>query len=445
MISDQFGGCHATESDDAVKAYEDAVACVAAHRTGAIDALDRAVGHDPELVAAHALRGFACVVLAREETIAMGREALVTAQRLMAVRRHATPSERVLVAALVDACDGRLLAAADRLDDHSLDHPHDFLALKLAHSLRFMGGDGPGMLEATSRALPWWTADRPGAGFVFGCHAFALEEGGHMAAAERFGLRAVSLEPGDAWGLHAVSHIHETQLRLDEGVAWLEGSRAHWTKCNNFRFHMAWHLALFRLEQGDDSQVLQLYDTEIRPMPTDDFRDVANAASLLWRLRQEGVPVGDRWDELAALAQRRREETTLVFASLHHLLSLVAVGDRESAETLAASFSAAPATGDQGMVARDVGVPLAQVILGLDQPDGCALVRLARNLPKLGGSNAQRDVFLRTLASAAAARGDAAGYAGIQALRPKLRGEDRFSRLAAGTLAHASESRLAVA
>src|SRR5215207_6079809 len=52
---------------------------------------------------------------------------------------------------------------------------------------------------------------------------------------------------------------------------------------------MAWHLALFHLETGDHDRVLAIYDTQVRPHPTDDFRDVANAVSLLWRFEQEGA------------------------------------------------------------------------------------------------------------------------------------------------------------
>jgi hypothetical protein len=446
MIADRFGGAHTSDESEAVAAFEQAVACVAAHRTGAVEALDQALARDPLMVSAEALRGFACIVLARAETVQMGRDALARARAALAAKRHATGSEGALVAALAQACDGRFLVAADILDDHAGEHPHDFLALKLAHSLRFMGGDLPGMLAATSRALPWWTSDRPGAGYVFGCHAFALEEGGHLASAERFGERAVALEPGDAWGLHAVSHIHETQLRIDEGIAWLQGSRAHWSRCNNFRFHLAWHLALFYLEQGEDDRVLDLYDAEIRPTPTDDFRDVANAASLLWRLGQHGIAVGERWAELTAIAGRRREETTLVFASLHNLLALVASGDRASAHALAAAIAAGGAEGgEQSRIGREVGAPVARVVLGLEASEGSALIALARDLPRIGGSNAQRDVFLRSLALAAAERGDVAGVASIQSLRPKLRAGDRFARLVAGRLAVAGETRRRVA
>jgi YHS domain-containing protein len=51
---------------------------------------------------------------------------------------------------------------------------------------------------------------------------------------------------------------------------------------------------------------------------------------------------------------------------------------------------------------------------------------LARRLPRLGGSHAQRDVFLRSLAELAARRRDHAGLDAILGLRRRLKREDRF-------------------
>ena len=75
----------------------------------------------------------------------------------------------------------------------------------------------------------------------------------------------------------------------------------------------------------EHEQVLKIYDEEVRPQQTDDFRDMANAISLLWRLNQTGVDVGSRWADMAEIALRRRHDTTLVFASLHTLAALVAM------------------------------------------------------------------------------------------------------------------------
>jgi tetratricopeptide (TPR) repeat protein len=288
-----------------------------------------------------------------------------------------------------------------------------------------MGGDGAGMLAATSQLVPRWSADMEGVGFVLGCHAFALEETGRYREAEGFGHRALDLEPHDAWGLHAVSHVHEMENRTDEGIACLERTRPVWSGCNNFRFHMAWHLALFHLEEGRADKALALYDAEVRPEPTDDYRDIANAASLLWRLRQEGVDGGHRWGELAEIGRRRARETTVIFATLHNLLSLVGAGDRQGAHAVVEGLQAraGAGTGDQSEVAALVGVDLARLIVGIGAVRRADLARLARELPRLGGSNAQRDVFMRTLLAMAPETATPT----LLDMRRRLKREDRFA------------------
>ena len=428
MSTDRFGTDHSSSSPEAIAFFETAVHGLAAHRPSTGEALGRALAADPGLVAGHALKGLANVILAREETLPVAAQAHADALACLDVR-GGSDDERTLVAALGEAREGRFFAAADRLEAALVAAPHVFLFAKAAHALRFMLGDAKGMLAATSATLKHWSEDRPGFGFLLGCHAFALEERGAFAMAEVAGRRASALEPEDAWGQHAVSHVHEMTGRTAEGIAWLESTRPAWSRCNNFSFHMAWHLALFHLERADHEAVLRLYDEEVRPAATDDFRDVANAVSLLWRLEQEGVAVGERWDELAVLARRRRHDLTLTFASLHHLLTLVAIKDRRGAQDLAAAIAARAETGegDQAGVMALIGRDLAALLVGLHGARA-PLERLARDLPAIGGSHAQRDVFVRTLAAIAAERGDRTALEGVLAVRHRLRREDRFAR-----------------
>ncbi|MGE3289781.1 MAG: tetratricopeptide repeat protein [Geminicoccaceae bacterium] len=433
MITDCFSGRHSSGSRPAVAAFEEAVVGVAAHRPSVASALDRTLAADPAFVAAHALKGFATVILAREELEAPALDALGQAEAALARHGRGTLTERILVRALKEAVAGRLSAAAAVLDAHLVERPRDLLALKLSHALHFMRGESIAMLTATSRALDGWTSSLPGYGFVLGCHAFGLEESGDRVGAEAVGQAALGLEPRDAWGLHAVAHVYEMSGRSADGMNWLDRSRPAWSQCNNFAFHVAWHLALFLHAQGCTDRALEIYDTEVRPAPTDDFRDVANAVSFLWRFGQEGIDVGDRWTELQRIAHRRRHDTTLVFASLHYLMALVATGTMSSARELAAAIEqhGRAGTGDQAGVAATVGHALAIEILALgERRSGRGdLSRLVALLPRVGGSHAQRDVFVRTLALIATDRGDRAAADRVLALRRQLKRDDRFVSL----------------
>lgn len=240
--------------------------------------------------------------------------------------------------------------------------------------------------------------------------------------------------PG-AW--HAVGHVYEMSGDAEAGISWLESGRGDWSRCNNFSFHMAWHLGLLHLERGQHDRVLQLYDEDVRPEQTDDFRDVANAVSLLWRLEHSGADVGRRWEELAEIARRRAQDTSLMFAVLHNLLALVASGDEANAAlTLQSISERAKGEADQSRVAAEIGLPLARLISDL-MPGACqdglpaqetrlTLDDLLGRLPRIGGSNAQRDVFVLALADHAARRGDELSLARIKRARNRLKAEDNL-------------------
>ncbi|MBC8129743.1 MAG: tetratricopeptide repeat protein [Rhizobiaceae bacterium] len=428
MRIDQFGLALSTESDVAVRSFESAVYGVAAHQPHAGKALGESLSADPDCPGVLVLKGFANLVLAREELLPTAAGALGSAKRAVAMRGGGTRDERVMIEALDQAVGGAFETAADTLDVGFHDRPTTFLPFKISHSLRFMIGDATGMMKASRRMLETWTADDPAAGFLLGCHAFALEEHGMYEEAESTGRKAVAIQPEDAWGHHAVGHVFEMRGDTAAGIDWLERGRSDWSRCNNFSFHMSWHLALLHLERGDHETVLAVYDREVRPVQTDDFRDVANAVSLLWRLERSGVDVGDRWDDLTEVVRRRRTDTTLVFATLHTLLALVAIGDEKGAADLLAALEAKSlGTCDQSRVAAEIGLPLARVVMGSrGRRDGSTLDRLLRDIPKIGGSNAQRDVFVLALAEAAGSRGDDVAFSRIRGARLRLKAEDRL-------------------
>jgi hypothetical protein len=429
MIKDRYGAAHTTTDRIAVSWFEKAVAAVGAHRPVG-EAVQNALRLDSGFVSAHALLGFANVILARAETRALATNFTVAANRCLRERDGGTASEQAIVHALNFAATGHLRAAADVLERHLKDYPTNFLAVKLAHSLRFMSGQPSEMLALTRRILPHWTSGEAAYGFTLGCHAFGLEEMGYFSEAEAHGRKAYGYEPSDAWGLHAVSHVMEMSNRTNEGIAWLEASRPDWSNCNNFAFHIGWHLALFHLERGDVPAVLSVYDRDVRATHTDDFRDMANAASLLWRLEQEGIDVGERWNDLHDIASKRRQDTTYVFGSLHYLLVLVARGDKRGAEDLVSALRerAIAGDGDQSDIAARIGLPLAAVITGEDGASS-RLAGTAAKLQEIGGSHAQRDVFLQTLLLSASRSGDVDNVIALSRIRHYLRSSDRFIRM----------------
>lgn len=428
MKRDAYDLITSTASNEAQRAFESAVFGIASHRPSTGAALQATLAADPDHVAGHVLKGFANLILARSELEPVATTTLADARVSLARKLGGTSDERILVKALEAASEGSFSRAADVLDHGFEDRPATLLPFKLSHALRFMAGDTAAMLQASTRAVNGLDSSSAAAGFVLGCHAFALEEHGRYSEALATGQRAVALQPDDSWGLHAVSHVFEMRGDTEQGVDWLERGRKAWSRCNNFSFHMAWHLGLLHLERGDHDRVLEIYDDEVRPQQTDDFRDMANAVSLLWRMEQSGVHVGDRWRDVSEIAYRRRTDTTLVFAALHNLAAMVAVGERDGVAELVAQIDAkALGMDDQARVAAEIGVPMARVLAGLDAPaDRQMIDRMVANLAKIGGSNAQRDFFVLALAKAVGAGGDNAAVSRIGQIRQRLKADDQL-------------------
>jgi len=338
-------------------------------------------------------------------------EALALARASLA-QDPASLRETAIVAALGDWLGGNIADALARFQAVLAANPTDTLVLKLDHALRFVMGDAPGMRRAVEAALPAHGDDHPARGYVLGCHAFALEETGSYTRAQAAGRLALQICPDDAWGLHAVAHVHDMTGDAVGGLDWLTGREAAWAHCNNFRYHVWWHKALMHLDLRQTQEVLALYDLEIRADRTDDYRDISNASSLLMRLELDGVDVGARWGELADLSAARTEDGSLIFADLHYLLALVGDNRADAISTLVARLHR-DARAQSSQMHRAMERPGLSAAAGLEAfGEGrydTAFLNLAharQTMQAAGGSHAQRDVFERLTIDA----GIRAGY-----------------------------------
>ena len=411
MSHDVFGQPTSLPSGPALEAWNATVMAFLAHGAATPTHLGATLAAAPDFALAHAVKGMFYVLLGRREMLPTAVEALAAAQASCA-HTAVTPREARIVAALGQWMGGNIEGASYQFEQNLADYPTDALTLKLDHALRFVMGDSAGMRRMIEAALPHYGADHPARGYVMGCYAFALEETGAYTRAQAAGRQALAASPDDAWGLHAVAHVHDMTGDAAGGLAWLEGREAAWSHCNNFRYHVWWHKALMHLDMGQTNAVLDLYDHEIRKDRTDDYRDISNATSLLMRLELDGVSVGDRWSELADLSAHRTEDGCLIFADLHYMLALVGDNRADAVQTL------------MGRLHRDAKAQSSQMHRAMERPGLSAaagleafgeakfdiaflnLARARKTMQHAGGSHAQRDVFERLTIDA----GIRAGY-----------------------------------
>ncbi|SLN42557.1 hypothetical protein PEL8287_02113 [Roseovarius litorisediminis] len=407
MRSDQFGYEMSITSPEAAKAWDAMVMAFLAHAARTPEYLGAALKEAPDFAMAHATKGLFFLMLGRRELTETAQDAFVAA-KAAADASSQTEREMGYVRALGAWLDGHPSRSIHEMETILKHCPEDALAMKISHAIRFILGDSAGMRRSVEAVLTAYDTKHPARGYLFGCHAFSLEETGEYARAETAGRMGLSLVSDDAWGLHAVAHVHDMTGNSKAGLDWLTGRENAWAHCNNFRYHVWWHKALMHLDQGEIDTVFALYDSQIRKDQTDDYRDISNATSLLSRLELEGVDVGNRWEELADLSERRTEDGCLVFADLHYLLALIG-GDRKQAvqDMLARLHRDAKATSESEMKAR-MATPGLSAATGLEafgegdyKTAFYNLGRARHNMQMAGGSHAQRDVFERLTIDAA--------------------------------------------
>lgn len=404
------------------------VPCTAASRE-AVDALDAVIDEylgfgrntgtllkqvaalDPEMPMAQVLRGYFFHLMGNAALLPRARKSLETAE---AFAEHASRRERMHVAALAAWCDGDLTGAVQLLEETLIEHPRDILALKLAHFLHFYMGEVQHHRDSVARVMYAWDERVPGYGYVLGCRAFGLEEAGEYEEAERTGRRAIELNPADLWAGHAVAHVLEMQGRHREGIAWIGAHEGIWGRANNFAGHLWWHRCLYHLALEQYDAVLDQYDRLVRPEPSDDYLDIANATSLLLRLDMRGVDVGDRWRELADVVRSRVHDHILPFIDAHFMMALTKAGEDEAADNMLLSMRAYADAHKERTVSPimvEVGIPLAEAVYAYGAGDYARVVDLLMpiryKIVRIGGSHAQRDVFAQMLIESALRAGRA--------------------------------------
>ncbi len=407
MFHDKRGLEMTATSQATVDAFDDVVEELLCSGRDTVRLLDNLGKLDPEMVMGQVLRGYFMHLPSRMYLVP---DALDGLEKARALAVDVTDRERRHVEALATWCAGDLGRCAAIFESILLDHPHDILALRLAHHLHFFTGDLSTMLSSTARAMPHWSGAVPGYGYVLGFRAFSLEENGDPIAGEPFGRRAVEMNEADIWSGHAVAHCLETTGRRLDGISWITAHGEAWRHRGTFANHLWWHRSLHYLELERFDDVLDAFDNEFWPKPSEDNIDISNAASILMRLVMLDLDVGDRWESVADVSVGRIGDCLRPFNDLHFVMALAMSGRLEQAEAMVAAMRAyAEENADEGIttaiVGRDAGLPVADAIIAYARDDHAAVVETMMDaryrMVPLGGSWAQRDCWVRMLIDSA--------------------------------------------
>jgi tetratricopeptide (TPR) repeat protein len=408
MHRDAQGNALSIASEAAARAYDHVVDGFLRQRFDTGARLKALIGLDPQAALPQAMGGLFAMLAFDARMVPRAEAALARAAAL-----PATDRERAHIQALRVWSQGRPDAALSVWEQILAEHPRDLLAFRLHHFAAFWMGEAARMLTVVEGLVPRWSPETPGYGAILACRCFANEETGNYVVAETAGRAAVALDPGDLWATHGVAHVLEMQGRRSEGLAWLSAGEPHWEGGNNLMHHLWWHRAMFHVERAEFDEVLALYDRRFRDhgspvtqaMP-DLYIDVQNAASMLWRLERQGVPVGDRWTEIADKAEARIGDTWSAFTQPHWVMALAATGRDAAAERLIQAVEeAGRGTTAHAVILREAALPACRAALAHRQgryADAVAALRPALGgMYRLGGSHAQQDVLEQLFLDAA--------------------------------------------
>jgi len=394
-----------------------------------VASVDAALAQCPGFVMAHALKAWLHLLGTEPEALAVPRACHAAAAALPANAR-----ERGHLAAIGAVLEGRWHRAGRILEDVTIDHPQDILALQAGHIIDFCVGDSRMLRDRIARALPAWSQATPGYHAVLGMYAFGLEECGDYAKAEAAGRAGVELEPRDAWSQHAVAHVMEMQGRERDGIAWMRANVAAWSLDNFFQVHNWWHLALFHLELGEIDEVLALFDGPIHGARSTVVLDMIDASAMLWRLHLRGVDVRTRWQSVADGWLPIAQAGNYAFNDVHAAMAFVGAGRLDALEAVLSTQRAVmQGEDDNARFTREVGHPLVLAIKAYGEgryEDTARLIRDVRSIAhRFGGSHAQRSVLDLTLLEAALRGGQHALATALVAERLTTRPHSPLTRL----------------
>lgn len=431
---DRYGLPLSTRSQSALEYYNQGIERILSFGAEPAAPLREAIAEDPDFALAHAALA---LTLLREMRIPEARAAI---EQAAALTTEVTRRERQHVAALAESIKGRGQQALAQMREHLAEYPLDALILNALTGGLLYAGRQHEMVQISELTRPHYPADD---WFSLGVHAFALQDVERFVEARAAAERALAVYRSAGFASHALAHVFYEIGDHDAGIDFLPGWLAAYDRRAGLYLHIAWHLALFHLQRGEYSHVLDLYEREIRPEAVPIPFQLFDPVSVLWRLDAYACPVEERfWQELGRHSAQRALPSSMIFNDLHHGMALARIGDVAGVQSILDSLRARGARGQ--VTATEVAVPLLQglaAFAGGEYATAADLIEpIEDRIYEVGGSHAQREVFHETLIEALlkAGRFDAATVRLRQRLnaRPSPRDFYRLSTAQAGTGEH---------
>lgn len=400
MTTAQFDsfGLATTSNPGALPGINDFCEGFVGYQTRSVNVLETADQH-PDSALANIYAGMLWMFLERPEAPVKSAPYSERAEKLSGLNAR----EKGLLAMLKAWQRHDYLHVRAIADELTADYPCDLALLKIAHYHAFNAGDAAHMLRLAKQALPSNDHLAP----MHSMLAFAHEQSNELDEAERAANRALDIYADEPWAHHALAHVHLGRGTIKEGLGQLSASAPSWTDLNSFMFtHNWWHVALFDIASGDVSHALDIYDKRCWGVEPAYSQDQIGAVSLLARLEFAGVDVGGRWQQLRPFLETRGDDVIQPFLSLQYLYGLAKASSPQATRLLELmrQQAHAPSVPQDRKLWLEVGIPLGEAIVAYvnQQFEQAAdlIAPIRKQIWRIGGSHAQRDVFEQLLLDA---------------------------------------------
>lgn len=407
---DSHGLPLSTRSAAAASQYRDGLALMLSSWPGADQRFEAAVAEDPGFALAHAALARLDAFAARP---AQARARIAHARELAAGASQRERSHVEVLSHTITAGPKQALAAALA---HAESWPRDILILGLPlgafglFAFSGMAEHDQARVELCERhaaefgADDWW---------FLTYHGWALAEHGAVSRGRDMLERAVAIRPANANGVHALVHAMYEGGAHEQADAVIHGWLPSYDRKGLLHGHISWHAALNALERGDAEGAIALYLASVQPSVSlgAPINIVTDGASLLWRLDAEGHRVDMAlWDALAAYAHAAFPRAGHGFTDVHMGFIEATLGDYRAVGQRVEALEAMIAAGTHLAGPVVPGVCRAALAFAREDYAGCValLAPLAKEVVRIGGSGAQRDVIADMLLLALMRSGDIA-------------------------------------
>ena len=408
-----------TSSAKARDLYDQGVAKYLAAELGVVETFEAALDADEGLALAH-------IGIARQSAM-MGdrdrvRAALAAAETLSKDLSEREQGHIHFNALLLRGKGAEALEFAR--DQHLVDFPRDAMVAQAGTGIfGIIGFSGRAARDvevfAFTKALEpfakqdWWFQAQ---------HGFAQLELGWFDEAQKWLDLALKNNARSAHSAHIMAHLYYERGETSLGLDFLKGWQAAQGAGGTMRCHLAWHQALWSLENGAITRVWELFDSAVAPGQADipPLNNMSDAAALLFRADLAGFEAPqEKWQAVSDFSEAWFPKPGVVFTGFHASLAHAMAGNTERLGRILdgvkgpnAERLRAVAKAFQAMAAKDWAEAAQHFATG------------AMDHVRLGGSNAQRDLIDLAYAACLARQGavDEARRL-LELRRPMIHGE----------------------